>query len=84
FGRAAQRLHLAQPPLSQQIQALEQQLGVRLLDRTRRSVALTEAGRLFLEEARATIAPAERAVETARRAARGELGRLEIGFTPTC
>ncbi|MDR3517568.1 MAG: LysR family transcriptional regulator [Azospirillaceae bacterium] len=84
FGHAADRLHIAQPPLSQQIQALEQELGVRLLERTRRSVALTEAGRLFLDEARATLVQATRAAETARRAARGELGRLKIGFTPSC
>ena len=81
FGRAAQRLHMAQPPLSQQIQAMEATLGVRLFERTRRKVELSEAGRLLLDEARATLAQAARAEDVVRRAARGELGRLEIGFT---
>jgi DNA-binding transcriptional LysR family regulator len=81
FGRAAVRLHMAQPPLSQQIQAMEAILGVRLFERTRRKVELTEAGRMLLDEARAALAQAARAEDVARRAARGELGRLEIGFT---
>jgi DNA-binding transcriptional LysR family regulator len=81
FGRAADKLGIAQPPLSLQIQALEAGLGVRLFERNRRRVALTDAGRQFLPEARATLAQAERAWASARRAARGELGRLEIGFT---
>ncbi len=67
FSRAAQRLHMAQPPLSQQIQSLEQELGVPLLVRTKRSVHLTEAGRAFLGEARKVIAQAERAVEVVRK-----------------
>ncbi|HYD30533.1 MAG TPA: LysR substrate-binding domain-containing protein [Azospirillaceae bacterium] len=81
FGRAAERLHIAQPPLSQQIKALETELGVRLFHRTKRRVDLTEAGRLFLDEACAVLARAERAVTTAQRAGRGELGRLAVGYT---
>jgi DNA-binding transcriptional LysR family regulator len=80
FARAASHLGISQPPLSQQIRALEEELGVRLLERTSRSVALTPAGRLFLDEARATLAQADRAVSVARRAGQGELGELAIGF----
>jgi DNA-binding transcriptional LysR family regulator len=80
FARAAQHLGISQPPLSQQIRALEDELEVRLLDRTSRSVALTPAGRLFLDEARATLRQADHAALIARRAARGELGEVTIGF----
>lgn len=80
FGRAAARLGISQPPLSQQIIALEEELGVQLFERTSRHVVLTEAGTLFLREVRATLAQADRAVLVARRAARGELGELTIGF----
>src|SRR5215470_3343253 len=83
FGRAAIRLHMAQPPLSQQIRQLEQEIGVTLLNRTKRRVELTPAGRAFLEEARRTLAQAERSVRTAQRASRGETGFLAIGFVPT-
>jgi DNA-binding transcriptional LysR family regulator len=81
FGRAAQRLGISQPPLSQQIRSLEQELGVQLLERTSRRVRLTEAGRQFLPEAQATLAHAERAASTARLAHRGEMGRLRLGFS---
>ncbi|HBC25743.1 MAG TPA: LysR family transcriptional regulator, partial [Pseudomonas sp.] len=81
FGRAAEQLRISQPPLSQQIQALEQELGVRLFDRTNRRVALTDAGRLFLEETRRTLAQVDKSVDVARRAEQGEIGELKVGFT---
>ncbi|EIK54736.1 LysR family transcriptional regulator [Stutzerimonas stutzeri TS44] len=81
FGRAAELLRISQPPLSQQIQALEAELGVRLFDRTNRRVALTDAGRLFLEETRRTLAQVDKSVDVARRADQGEIGELQIGFT---
>ncbi|MEJ1158996.1 LysR family transcriptional regulator [Prosthecomicrobium sp. N25] len=81
FSRAAQRLNIGQPPLTLQIQSIERELGVALLKRNRRKVELTEAGRLFLDEARAALAQAARAVETAKRAARGEVGTLRLSFT---
>jgi DNA-binding transcriptional LysR family regulator len=80
FGRAAQRLHIVQPALSKQISLLERELGVRLLERTKRHVQLTHAGVAFLEDARKTIAQAEQAVEHAHLAGRGERGVLRIGF----
>ena len=80
FSRAAEILHIAQPPLSQQIQHLEQELGVALFVRTKRRVQLTPAGKAFLVEARKVIAQAEHAIEVARQAQQGLLGRLEIGF----
>lgn len=81
FGRAAQRLNIAQPGLSQQIKALETELGVPLLLRNRRRVELTAAGHVFLEEGRRALAQLERAEKLARRAASGEIGRLAIGGT---
>ncbi|WP_248805721.1 LysR family transcriptional regulator [Pseudomonas sp. MWU13-2100] len=81
FGRAAEVLGISQPPLSQQIQALEQELGARLFDRTNRRVELSEAGRLFLQEARLVLAQVDKAADVARRAQLGELGELKIGFT---
>jgi len=80
FGRAAKRLAMTQPPLSQSLGKLERELGVRLVERTRRRVALTPAGAAFLEEARATLGRAAHAVEAAQRAERGEIGRLAVGF----
>ncbi len=80
FGRAAERLGIAQPPLSQQIKALEQQIGVLLLSRTKRHVELTAAGTVFAREARKVLAGADRAVHIAQGAARGEIGQLDVGF----
>lgn len=80
FGRAAARVHIAQPPLSQQIKGLEAELGVLLLQRTRRSVALTPAGAAFLDQARDILDRAGQAAETARRVQAGEEGRLAVGF----
>jgi DNA-binding transcriptional LysR family regulator len=80
FGRAAERLHLSQPPLSRQIAALEKELGVRLLERHSRQAALTRAGQRFLEDARAVLAAFDQACRNARLADRGELGELSIGF----
>ncbi|WP_394831284.1 LysR substrate-binding domain-containing protein [Pendulispora rubella] len=79
FGRAARRLHIAQPGLSQQIQALERELGVELVDRSRRRMQLTAAGRTFFEEGRRGMVQLERAIDLARRAGRGEVGRLSLG-----
>ena len=80
FGKAAERLRIAQPPLSRQIRDLERELGTSLFVRGARRVELTPAGRAFLPEARLTLAQAERAQRTAQRAARGETGRLRVGF----
>ncbi|MFE0019909.1 LysR family transcriptional regulator [Amycolatopsis sp. NPDC059021] len=80
FGRAAQSLGIRQPPLSQQIQSLEKELGTRLFDRTSRSVELTKAGHAFITEARKTLRHADQAVASASRAARGHNGQLRIGF----
>ncbi len=80
FGRAARRLAIAQPPLSQQIKSLEEEIGVLLLIRTKRLVKLTAAGEVFLDEARKCLAQAEKAVRAAGRAARGEIGQLAVGF----
>jgi DNA-binding transcriptional LysR family regulator len=80
FGRAAERLGIAQPALTQQIQALERDLGVQLFQRTKRSVALTVAGRVTLEEAIRTLQQADRTALVAQQAGRGQLGHIEIGF----
>ncbi len=80
FRRAAERLHVAQPALSAQVRQLEEELGARLLDRDRHHVALTAAGKVFLEHGRHVLRAAGEAVRAAGRAARGETGRLSIGF----
>lgn len=80
FGRAAERLHMAQPPLSQQIRQLEAELGFQLFHRTKRSVALTEAGQVFLEECHRIFRQLDQAIDTGRQVSRGELGQLVIGF----
>lgn len=79
--RAAERLGIQQPPLSQQIQALERELDVQLFRRMPRGVELTPAGRTFYGEAKAILIRAAEAAEAARRAARGEAGRIGLGFT---
>jgi DNA-binding transcriptional LysR family regulator len=81
--RAAERLGMQQPPLSRQIKAIEQELNVQLFCRKPRGVDLTEAGRAFLDDALAVLARLDRALETTRRTARGEQGRICLGVTPT-
>ena len=81
--RAAERLGMQQPPLSQQIKAIERELDVQLFRRKARGVELTDAGSAFLDDARATLAQLDRAVETTRRTARGEQGRICVGVTST-
>ena len=81
--RAAEKLGMQQPPLSQQIKALERELDVQLFHRKPRGVELTDAGRALFVEARAVLAHVERALETTHRTARGEQGQLCIGIAPT-
>lgn len=81
FTNAAKRLHISQPPLSNQIQALEAELGVKLFDRKTHPIQLTPAGQAFLEESRATLAQLEQAVNKTQRIHQGELGYLTVGFT---
>ncbi len=80
FSRAAQELHIAQPPLSRQIRQLEDDLGVTLFVRNKRRVELTKAGRIFLEEARKLVVQAGHATEVARHAQKGESGIVRIGI----
>jgi DNA-binding transcriptional LysR family regulator len=80
FGRAAERLHIAQPPLSQQIRQLEAELGFQLFHRTKRNVTLTDAGRIFLAESQRLFQQLEQAVQMGRKTSRGELGQLVVGF----
>lgn len=79
-GRAASRLNISQPPLTRQIQQLEQELGVTLFERHASGMALTEPGKLFLEEARHARSVLELAIDRVKRAGRGELGRLDVGI----
>src|ERR1700741_138316 len=81
FTRAAEKLGIGQPPLSQQIKSLERELGVELFRRTAHAAELTGAGEAFLIEAQRVLGGAQRAAQAAQRAARGETGRLRIGFT---
>ncbi|WP_347558736.1 LysR family transcriptional regulator [Robbsia sp. KACC 23696] len=81
FTRAAARLGIGQPPLSQQIKQLETLIGARLFHRGAQGVSLTDVGLAFAPEARATLAAASRAMQAAQRAAHGEIGRLSVGFT---
>lgn len=80
FGRAAEKLHISQPPLSMQIRALEDELGVTLLNRTQRHVSLTQAGNALLQEARQILSRIDQAVLATRRAGRGEIGQLIVAF----
>src|SRR6516165_279584 len=79
FRRAARRLHVSEPALSQQIGDLEDELGLRLFDRNSRRVALTEVGRVFLVGARCALVSVEKAIAQAKEAAAGDRGRLSIG-----
>jgi DNA-binding transcriptional LysR family regulator len=81
FGRAAERLHMTQPPLSRQVQQLENELGVQLIDRTTRTVTLTPAGAAFLPDARRILQLAEGAAQTVKRIPAGDLGTVVVGFT---
>jgi DNA-binding transcriptional LysR family regulator len=82
FRRAAERLHVAQPAVSEQVRKLEEELGVRLLERTQRSVSLTNAGAAMLEEARRVLHQAERAIAVARDARDHATNRLRVGYLP--
>src|SRR5436190_23247824 len=80
FGRAARRLFISQPALSQQIRGLEAELGLQLLERNRRGVRLTPEGAAFLAEATAVVRQADRAAEVARALAQGATGQLRMGY----
>jgi DNA-binding transcriptional LysR family regulator len=82
FGRAAARLHIAQPALSQQIKVLERELGLQLLERTNRGVALSDAGVRLVAEARSVLANFDQAVETMGRVKDGTIGSLRVGVFP--
>jgi DNA-binding transcriptional LysR family regulator len=81
FHRAAERCHVSQPAMSQQVRTLERELGVQLAHRTKRTVVLTAAGEVFLREARRTLRQLDLAVSLAQRTDRGEIGQLTVGVT---
>ena len=83
FGRAAERLDITQPALSKQIRVLETDIGVQLFIRTKRTVELTQAGEVFSIQAQQLLNQARSAIQLAQRTAKGEVGKLTIGFTPT-
>jgi DNA-binding transcriptional LysR family regulator len=83
FSRAAERLHMAQPPLSHNIRQLEQELGVLLFERSNRGVWLTEAGELLLEDVRRMFAQLDQTVLAVQRVGQGQVGRLTLGFVPS-
>jgi len=80
FSRAAERLHVSQPPLSLHVKALEDELGVRLFDRSNRGATLTPAGRVFYDETRGVLRRLDHAKLKAQHAGRGEVGTLSVGF----
>ncbi|WOE75352.1 LysR family transcriptional regulator [Alterisphingorhabdus coralli] len=80
FGHAARRLNVSQPPITRQMHKLEDELGVLLLKRTSKGTELTEAGKVFLEDARSILAQMERGAERTKAAQKGELGVIEIGY----
>lgn len=80
FGKAAKRLHISQPPLSQQIRQLEEELGIQLFERTNRNVRLTKPGEMFIQEARIVVAQAEHAAKVAEYARDGEDGQLIVAI----
>ena len=81
FGRAAEKVQITQPVISDQIRRLEQELGVKLFFRTKRTVELTEPGKIFFKEAKQILERVEKAVDAVQKADRGELGSLMIGYT---
>ncbi|HEY4384775.1 MAG TPA: LysR family transcriptional regulator, partial [Ktedonobacteraceae bacterium] len=83
FTHAAERLHMAQPPLSYHIQQLERELGVQLFERSRRSVQLTDAGHVLLSEARRIFGQMEQNIRVVQRVGHGEVGLLNLGFVPS-
>src|SRR5436190_2350005 len=80
FGKAAERLHISQPPLSQQFRQLENELGVMLFNRTKRQVQLTKAGEMLVDEARVILAQVDHASRVATRANEGEMGHLTVAI----